>query len=894
MNEHLEQIREALDFTELKDIAFTLAHLERRTSYDDFDRSTQYCFDVMKRLGFKNVQRITHKADGVSATYDCVMPQAWSLDRKKRSYLEIVGGQFNEYDRVIADSDVHPLHAAFWCAPTPKGGITAELVNFDDIGWDNLAQAKGKWLLYAPPQGMFELCHGLYTKLVASGAAGLILSNMSTIDTMPDDLQWFNGLSKCGWYLTKGEPRLPAFSITSLRAAFLKKALQKGKVTLHGEVHSRIYDGEVYTVTGIIPGESKEELALFAHLYEPFIGDDAVGFAQLCEFGSQLIKRKVKLKRTLRLVFSMELYGFSDYVKNHGKNIVMAANFDGCAFKENKDILLRRTPFFKASFTDWTNDDFIRRGLPNSTIIPECGNLSDDTFTNDPYFRGGIPTFWFHSDCSHSHHSDGFEFTPDWKAFEEQFPVFSEALEYILCVEKLPDFSKRAADDFTAETKKILADEKLTPYEKNIYAQVEFMRESNRLASVTSFTGQKVSDKPLLTAFKAVQKELAALPKQESFTTAEYKALNMIVTAGKYGKPFSLGRIPLEERHATSIPSVLWCLLDGKRNLLECIRMANAESGARSQDKGIMKIIEDLQYVAKYGYASIKPAFTLTKQEFVDALKRLGVKKGMKLMVHSTFSSLGDVKCGPDGICDALQEAIGANGVLMMPAFTFQVYHPGKKGAVFDTRETPSKTGILSETFRKRPGVLRSFDPCHSYCAWGKDAQKYVERHHLVPTIDPEESPLALLWKEDGWCLCISCPAAVTFMHIMEDKCGGKCCGVRNEEYDSILPDGKQVKLRTWGWRQKTCKNCPATCTNEIFATLRKNGKLKETMLNDAHLFLFKLDDYAKIYAKLMKERCKNATTTRICECTVSSDWDAKKRRIKKNTTAYTGPWMPM
>ena len=890
ISNNLDEIKAFYDFDELKSIAYTLANLERRSSYGDFERSTRYCVDVMKALGFSDVRRMAHKANGVNCTFDCVMPQAWSHDEKKHSHLEIVQGDLPDYLCLLADSDENPLEASFWSAPTPKGGITAELVNFDDLGWNNLAAARGKWLLYAPPEGCISLSRGLYGRLVASGAVGLVLSNMGTMDTMPNGIQWFNGIGNNGWYLTKGEPRLPAFSITAVKARLLKELLKKTKVTLHGELNSRIYDGEIYTVTGIVTGESTEEIALFAHLYEPFVGDDAVGFAHLCEFGAQLIRRKVKLQKTLRLVFSMELYGFAEYLKKHGKNIVMAANFDGVAFHESSKVLLRRTPFLQASFSDWTNDDILRQNLPTATIEAECGNLSDDTFANDSYFNGGIPTFWFHSPCEHSHHCTGFEFTPDWKATAEQLPVFAAALEYLLCVEKLPDFSARAVADIDCAAKSILADDRLTNYDKKIYLQVEHARAEKRLLSVVRHTGQKVNMKPLLAKWNAIQKEIAKLPPQE-FSPAEYRALNMIVTPGKYGMPFSLAQVPLEERRNCVFSRLLWSLFDGRRNLLECIRMENAELGVKTTDGDILKTIDNLKYVSKYGYATLTPAFKLTKRQFKDALRELGVVNGMKLMVHCSFSSLGEVQCGPEGICDALEEAIGENGMLMMPGFPSSFYRIGKRTVPFDVKNTPAETGVLSETFRKRNDVLRSFDPCHPYSVWGKDARKYVERHHLVPTIDPLESPLALLRRDDGWCMTISCCSHVTFMHVVEAECGAKCCDIRSEEYDAILPDSKRVKLRTWSWRKNTCNDCPSNRTDEIFAEMRQRGKMREIMLNNAHIALFPLEEYFAVYAALMRCFCNNEASPRKNELTVPSDWNAKKRRLKK-TTAYTGPWM--
>ena len=261
----------------------------------------------------------------------------------------------------------------------------------------------------------------------------------------------------------------------------------------------------------------------------------------------------------------------------------------------------------------------------------------------------------------------------------------------------------------------------------------------------------------------------------------------------------------------------------------------------------------------------------------------------MNLVVHSAFSTIGKVECGPEGFCRLLMKTIGRKGTLLMPTFTFDLYEGKDFGQPFDIRKSPSSCGILTETFRKMPGVVRSADPCHSFAAWGKHAVDFVRNHHKVPTVS-EFSPLGLLEKEDGWCLTISAEGAVTFMHVVESSFGVPCLGIRTEEFPAILSDGREVKLRTWGWRAKTCPDCPANQTVLIFDTLRQHGELREVMLGNACLTLFRLADYRKVYeALLCKVNCKNRKVRpRICAATVKSDWDNRRKCLKK-TSAFIG-----
>ena len=894
-NDLLKEIKEHFDFYRVQLLTKKVTDIEKTSSYDDFERSSRFCFEELKRCGFSDVQYYAHEADGKSEAFDCVMPQAWSLDHDRRSVLQVVGDDLPDCGRILADSNDNPLHANLWSEPTPDGGITAELIDFDTLDEDNLAAAKGKWVLYAPEPEKKKrgLMFGLYHDFAEAGIAGLVVADMRHKDTMPYDFNWCNGLGYCGWYMIKGEKHLPLFSISALVAQSLKRKLAAGKVTVCGELYCRIYDGKIHTVTATVPGESKEELALFAHLYEPFYNDDGSGFGFLCELGRQLIERKVKLKKTLRLVFSMELFGFAHFLKNYPHNIVLAANSDGIAFLGCERILLRRTPFFRSSFCDLVMYDTFAKRLPEANRVHELASLSDDTFCNNKYFgNGGIPTFWVHNGFQPAHHSTGYLFAPDWQQAKEQLPVICEVMERLLCNDGVEKYPARIGKNFAAQVKTILKNKDLTPFEQKMYIEAEFLRASGQLDSLKNYCGMKV-DHSKINAVKADAVAAADKLYQREFSATEYKALNMIVSDCGHGWPFSLARVPLAERRPVKkLDLTIWSLFDGKRNLLECIRMAEVEKTTRFSDADIKGIIADVRYSVKYGYAEVAPAVTLTAAEFGKALKKLGVKPGMQLIAHSTFSSLGAISGKVEDFCAELQKAVGENGTLLMPAFTFQVFSGREK--VFDVANTPSATGILTETFRKMPGVHRSFDPCHSYSAWGKEAEEFVAGHHLVPTIDPEDSPLGVLARCGGYVLTISSASAVTYMHLVEDMYGAKCCTRRGEEYETILPNGEKVLTRTWGWRESTCDWCPAKRTDEIFDIIRKSGELQELMLNNAHLMLFSVESYRKAFGKLMKKHCRNSVKPRKNNRTVKSDWDEKKRQLKKSTTAYTGAWMPV
>ncbi len=97
-----------------------------------------------------------------------------------------------------------------------------------------------------------------------------------------------------------------------------------------------------------------------------------------------------------------------------------------------------------------------------------------------------------------------------------------------------------------------------------------------------------------------------------------------------------------------------------------------------------------------------------------------------------------------------------------------------------------------------------------------------LKDHHKSPTVS-QDCPIGKLEQHGGYVLTVSCEDAVTLMHVVEHTDHVPCLGIRTEEYTGSLADGRQVKLRTWGWRKGPCD---ALDTPKIFGTMRQYGKL--------------------------------------------------------------------
>ena len=158
-----------------------------------------------------------------------------------------------------------------------------------------------------------------------------------------------------------------------------------------------------------------------------------------------------------------------------------------------------------------------------------------------------------------------------------------------------------------------------------------------------------------------------------------------------------------------------------------------------------------------------------TRKQLKQDLQKLGVCAGDKLLIHSSYKSLGGVEDGAQGFFETVTELLGEEGTLILPTLSFDTV--GFDQPYFDVKNTPSCVGYLSEYFRTQfPGVIRSMHASHSCAVYGRDAEEWVKDHELDLTPVGEHSPFTRLPKAGGKILMLGCdPASNTSMHGVEE-----------------------------------------------------------------------------------------------------------------------------
>lgn len=159
-----------------------------------------------------------------------------------------------------------------------------------------------------------------------------------------------------------------------------------------------------------------------------------------------------------------------------------------------------------------------------------------------------------------------------------------------------------------------------------------------------------------------------------------------------------------------------------------------------------------------------------TPADLKCTLQELGITPGDVLMVHSAFDRFLGFQGGPVDVIRTLQEVVGPTGTLMMPTIPFRgtAVEYALGNPLFDVQRTVSRMGLLTEAFRRSPGVVRSIHPTHSVAVWGNRADVIVAGHERADTPCGRQTPYEKLLEYDGKILLAGVPEnTMTFCYFM-------------------------------------------------------------------------------------------------------------------------------
>ena len=217
----------------------------------------------------------------------------------------------------------------------------------------------------------------------------------------------------------KGDTPGFGFSLDRAKGAYLRRLLESGQeVRVKAVIRSWLYEGSFFLPTGVIPGETDEEIMVFAHAYEFGAEDNASGCATALEAAralNALIQRGQlpRPRRTIRVMMSWECYGSIPWCVDRileRRNVVAGLCLDDLGGKKQLtggQATLILNAHCQASFTDFMAIEIAEACLPGpdgaSYRISDWQGGTDHTVFQDPMF--GVPMPWLTEHPARFHHT---------------------------------------------------------------------------------------------------------------------------------------------------------------------------------------------------------------------------------------------------------------------------------------------------------------------------------------------------------------------------------------------------------------------------------------------------------------------------------------------------------
>ncbi len=158
-------------------------------------------------------------------------------------------------------------------------------------------------------------------------------------------------------------------------------------------------------------------------------------------------------------------------------------------------------------------------------------------------------------------------------------------------------------------------------------------------------------------------------------------------------------------------------------------------------------------------------------------LRGAGVQRGDWLMLHASWQPRSGFAGKPRDLIAALADLVGREGLLVMPSLPYHNQSTAaflRKSKPIDLRRIPSAMGLLSEVFRRTPGVVRSPSPTHPLLALGDAAAEFAAGHERAEVPFGEGSPFARLLDRDAWIAGLDVGfGSFTFTHTIENRIAG-------------------------------------------------------------------------------------------------------------------------
>lgn len=328
-----EAIREEFSGQAAKGYVIDITRYHRMQASPGFRQAAHYCLERLREAGVQ-AEILSFPADEKTQYWSARMFQEWEATEATLHLVEP-----EDERRKLADFRDCPISLIQRSAPFEG---EAEVVLLED--GEEEAEYEGLDLRGKVVFTKGDLNRVRELAVEKRGAIGIIFDGMRETPPVrarmdvPDALQytsfWWTGQEKkCfGFVLSPREGE-------KLRGLIKKRAQdRKPPVKVRAKVVSRFYDGEIEVVSALIPGETRQEVMIVAHLCHPrpSANDNASGSAAALEIARTLQKlvdggELAKPKRGIRFLWVPEMTGTYAYLASHEgeiEHMVAGLNLD--------------------------------------------------------------------------------------------------------------------------------------------------------------------------------------------------------------------------------------------------------------------------------------------------------------------------------------------------------------------------------------------------------------------------------------------------------------------------------------------------------------------------------------------------------------------------------------
>ncbi len=237
------------------------------------------------------------------------------------------------------------------------------------------------------------------------------------------------------------------------------------------------------------------------------------------------------------------------------------------------------------------------------------------------------------------------------------------------------------------------------------------------------------------------------------------------------------------------------------------------------------------------------------------AWKSMGISEADTVMVHANFKPDSGFAGTPLDLVGALMRFVGREGNLLMVSIPFRgsAHDYLLKKKPFRKNKTMSMMGLVTETFRKTDGVMRSLHPTHPVLAYGKDSAWLVAGHETCLFPCGAGTPFEKLRQSRGKILFFDVGfGAITFFHYVEDILKDKLpFKVYYDEPFSVTAYDEHDRLheiKTFVFKKDIIRN-----TRIVEEEMTRRHLIKKCKVGNSHLMLVNAEDVVTCQTALME-----------------------------------------